>query len=139
MHLWSVALVVAQVAGGLGIAAAVYANANHAEHELLRYARDPSQIVHIPPMITASLSVVTRTRRDLALPRFFSGRNKTAVIWANRPERRPSILPVPEGEEPGPSQMQGEICSLWTGDLPEGSGLRHPRLLRFSVHPSTRW
>ena len=51
MHLWSVALVVAQVAGGLGIAAAVYAN--HAGHELLRYARDPSQIVHIPPMITA--------------------------------------------------------------------------------------
>ena len=43
---------------------------------------------------------------------FFSGRNKTAVIWANRPEARPSILPVPEGEEPGPSQMQGEICSL---------------------------
>ena len=56
MHLWSVALEVAQVAGGLGIAAAAYAN--HAEHELLRYARDPSQIVHIPPMTTAlSLSL----------------------------------------------------------------------------------
>ena len=34
------------------------------------------------------------------------------MIWANQPERRPSIFPVPEGEEPGPSQMQGEICSL---------------------------
>ena len=56
MHLWSVASDAAQV-GGLGLGFVAVVHANHAEHELLRYARDPSQIVHIPPMITASLSL----------------------------------------------------------------------------------